>query len=88
MKVVKNVTVKNKLGLHIRPASAIVQLLKAFQASVFFTYKQETVNARSIMSILKLMAKKNAEITITAEGEDAKGAMKALMQAFKRGFKE
>ncbi len=88
MKLVKYVKVKNTLGLHIRPASAIVKLLKSFQAAVFFTYKQETVNARSIMSILKLMAKKNAQITITAEGEDATETVKALQKAFERCFKE
>ena len=88
MKLVKIVKVKNTLGLHIRPATAIVKLLKPFQSLVFFTYKEEMINARSIMSILKLMVKKNTQITITAEGEDAQDTMKALQKAFDKCFKE
>ena len=88
MKLVRNVRVKNTLGLHIRPATNIVKLLKNFKSAVFFTYKKETVNARSIMSILKLIAKKNAEITITVEGQDAALVMESLVEAFDRCFEE
>ncbi|MCB1085013.1 MAG: HPr family phosphocarrier protein, partial [Chlamydiia bacterium] len=44
------VKVKNKLGLHVRPATTIAKLLQKRKAKVSLTYKGETVNARSIMS--------------------------------------
>lgn len=88
MKVVCKVKVKNALGLHTRPAAAIVKLLQPRQASVLFTYKNETINARSIMSILMLAAKKNTQITITVEGVDAESTMNQLVQAFDQEFGE
>ena len=88
MKVVCKVKVKNALGLHTRPAAAIVKLLQPRKASVLFTYKNETINARSIMSILMLAAKKNTQITITVEGLDAEVTMNQLVQAFDLEFGE
>lgn len=88
MKIVRKVKVKNSLGLHTRPAAAIVKLLQPIKASVYFTYGRETINARSIMSILMLAAKKNAQITITVEGEDAALAIEHLTAAFEQEFGE
>ncbi len=80
------VKVKNPLGLHTRPAAAIVKLLQPLKSSVFFTYKNETINARSIMSILMLAAKKNSQLEITIEGEDADRTMGLLVRAFEEQF--
>ncbi|MDE3046221.1 MAG: HPr family phosphocarrier protein [Verrucomicrobiota bacterium] len=88
MKLVCKVKVKNALGLHTRPAAAIVRLLQPRKSSVFFTYKEETINARSIMSILMLAAKKNSQITVTIEGEDAETTMNQLVRAFEQEFGE
>ena len=88
MKLVRKIKVKNALGLHTRPAAAIVKLLQPQKASVSFTYKEETINARSIMSILMLAAKKNTQITVTVEGEDAEITMHRLLTAFEQEFGE
>ena len=88
MKIVRQVKVKNELGLHIRPAATIVKILQLSRSTVLFTYNNETINARSIMSILTLVAKKNAKISITVEGEDAKNTMKNLVDAFNICFGE
>jgi len=88
MILVKKIKVKNALGLHTRPAAAIVKLLQPLKSSVSFTYKDETINARSIMSILMLAAKKHAQITITVEGVDAEMAMRRLLAAFEEEFGE
>lgn len=76
------------MGLHTRPATVIVKLLQKCKCDVRFTYKQETVNAKSILSILMLAAKKNSTITITTEGEDADQVMKKLVNEFETGFGE
>lgn len=88
VKLVCKVKVKNSLGLHTRPAAAIVKLLQPRKSSVFFTYKEDTINARSIMSILMLAAKKNSQITVTIEGEDAEMTMSSIVQAFEEEFGE
>lgn len=88
MKCVKTVKVKNDLGLHIRPAATIVKLLQSTKSKVSFTYKKETINAKSIMSILMLAAKKNSSIIITIDGDDAKNIMTRLTKAFDKRFGE
>lgn len=88
MKIVCKVQVKNRLGLHTRPATAIVKLLQSCRSDVYFTHKQETINAKSILSILMLAAKKNSKITIIVEGEDATTTMDKLIEAFENQFGE
>lgn len=88
MKVKEKVIVKNTLGLHTRPATAIVKLLQNSRSHVIFTHKRRTINAKSILSILMLAIKKNSSITITIEGEDAEDTMSRLVQAFENKFGE
>ena len=88
MKIIRKVKVKNPLGLHTRPAAAIVKILQPKKSSVFFVYKNETINARSIMSILMLAAQKNTQIEIIVEGEDAEITMTQLVTAFEQEFGE
>jgi phosphocarrier protein len=88
VKLVRKVRVKNALGLHTRPATCIVKLLQNCKSSVNFLHKRETINAKSILSILMLAAKKNSQITVTIEGEDASDVMDRLVLAFETGFGE
>ena len=88
MKLSRDVTVKNSLGLHARPAAVIAKMLQGVQASVSFTYESETINAKSIMSILMLAAGKNSIITIDIDGEGAEELMNKLSLAFDQGFGE
>ncbi len=88
MKHSKKVVVKNKMGLHTRPATTIVKMLQSCKCQVNFTCRGETVNAKSILSILMLAARKNSKITITAEGEDAPEILQSLIDAFENEFDE
>lgn len=82
------IQVKNAMGLHTRPATTIVKLLQNTKCEVSFTYRQETVNAKSILSILMLAVTKNSKITITTDGEDAEITMNKLVSAFENHFGE
>lgn len=88
MKLEQKVQIKNKSGLHARPAVAIVKLLQDAKSSVEFSCKRDTINARSILGILTLAAEKNSHITITVDGEDARMTMERLITAFETGFGE
>lgn len=88
MKLVHKLQVKNPMGLHTRPATIIVKLLQNSKSDVSFTYKRMTVNAKSILSLLMLAAKKNSRITITIEGEDAPETLEKLIAAFDSQFGE
>jgi len=87
-KVVAEIKVKNRLGIHTRPATAIVKLLHRVKSNVSFTYKKDTINAKSILSILMLALHQNAKLTVTIEGEDAQEVMDKLLVAFDTCFGE
>lgn len=87
-KLSQKVKIKNALGLHARPATAIARLLQMYKSSVSFTCRKETINARSIMSILMLAASKNTQIVITVDGDDAEEALNKLVEAFESKFGE
>jgi phosphocarrier protein HPr len=88
VKFSKRVVVKNKMGLHTRPATTIVKMLQSCKCRVNFTYRGETINAKSILSILMLAAPKNSKITVTVEGVDASKTLEGLVTAFENEFGE
>ena len=88
MKYTQKVKVKNIMGLHTRPATAIVKMLQNCKCDVHFTYKNETINAKSILSILMLAAKKNTSLIIQTEGEDAQDMLNKLVEGFESCFGE
>jgi phosphocarrier protein len=87
-KLQEKLKIKNSMGLHTRPATEIVKLLQTSSSEVQFTYRKETVNAKSILSILMLAAGKNASIRVTVDGEDAENTMERLKAAFENKFGE
>lgn len=87
-KIESKVKVKNALGLHARPATMIAKLLQGCKSQVKMAYKEQTIDARSIISILMLAVKKNMQVTLIAEGEDAEDIMSKLLEAFENQFGE
>lgn len=86
--IVRKIRVENPQGLHARPAAHIVKLLRLTQSSVTFTYKQQTVDAHSILHLLMLGVPKRALITVSADGPDALDTLDKLEQAFQLKFGE
>ncbi|MBP7216809.1 MAG: HPr family phosphocarrier protein [Candidatus Omnitrophica bacterium] len=76
--IVKKLTVKNKQGLHARPAAIFVQVANKFDSRVIVKRDDEEVNGKSIMGILMLGAEHGSEIIIEVEGEDAHLAIAEL----------
>jgi phosphocarrier protein HPr len=74
----KQLTVKNKQGLHARPAALFVQIANKFDSRITVIRDEEKVNGKSIMGILMLGAEKDSEIIIEAEGDDAQLAIVEL----------
>jgi phosphotransferase system HPr (HPr) family protein len=71
----KKLTVKNKQGLHARPAALFVQVANKFESNITVSREDEKVNGKSIMGILMLGAEQGAEIILEAEGKDAEAAL-------------
>lgn len=69
--VKKKLIVKNKQGLHARPAALFVQVANKFESVITVIHDEEKVNGKSIMGILMLGVEKGAPIIIEVEGMDA-----------------
>lgn len=67
----KKLIVRNKQGLHARPAALFVQIANKFDSRITIKRDEEEVNGKSIMGILMLGAEKDSEISIEIEGDDA-----------------
>jgi phosphocarrier protein HPr len=78
--------VGNDRGLHTRPSTEIVKCASAFNSEVKLTYLTHEVDAKSLLGILMLAASKGAKIQIIARGEDAKQAVKSLLNLAKNNF--
>ncbi len=84
----KSVTIKNRAGLHTRPAAALVKLAAQYQ-SEFFIYKDGLeINGKSIIGVMTLAAEQGSELRLTFDGPDEEKAMNAIIGLFDRGFDE
>ncbi len=84
----KKVRIKNRLGLHARPAALFVKAASKFKSDVFLGRDDHEVNGKSIMGVMMLAAEKGSELTITVDGEDEQQAMDTLVKLFEDGFNE
>jgi phosphocarrier protein len=78
LKVEKQIVIKNKQGLHARPAALFVQIANKFDSEISVSKGKQKVNGKSIMGIMMLAAGRGTRILITAEGQDAEVALKEL----------
>lgn len=82
------VEVVNKMGIHARPASLIVQEAQGFKSDVLIHKNGEKVNAKSILSVMMLAAEQGTKLIIEAEGPDAEETLQAMKELFEKGFGE
>ena len=71
--------IKNKTGLHARPASIFVKKAGSYKSDIKLKKDGKAVDAKSIISVLSLGVTIGKEVTIRAEGEDEKVAIKELV---------
>ncbi|MDR0876837.1 MAG: HPr family phosphocarrier protein [Treponema sp.] len=84
----QTITIRNRAGIHARPAALLVQATKDFKSNIYFEKDNDRINAKSIMGIITLGAAYGAEIRIVAEGEDEQSAVDALVRLFESKFEE
>lgn len=76
----QTVRIKNKTGLHARPATLFTQMAAKFQSTISVTNNERTVDAKSILKVLSLGIGQNAEVLIAAEGSDERSAVDTLVE--------
>lgn len=78
----------NRLGLHARAATKFVQAANQFKADVTLEKDGQTVNGKSIMGVLMLVAAQHTTIVVTTTGPDARECLDALGALIDSGFGE
>ena len=71
-------------GIHARPATLLVQAASKFNSDINLEYNGKSVNLKSIMGIMSLGVGQGADVTITADGDDAKEAIEAIADTMKK----
>jgi len=80
--------IKNQKGLHARAAAAFVKTIENLDAVVEVERLGQVVNGCSIMGLMMLAASKGSIINISAEGKEAKKALKLLKELIDSKFGE
>jgi phosphoenolpyruvate-protein phosphotransferase len=80
--------IRNKTGLHARPARVFVDIAKQFQSSIRVGHKEKQVNAKSLISVLTLGVESGQRIFIDVDGADEAAAIAALEAAVWSGLGE
>jgi len=84
----RTVTLSNRLGLHARAASKLVQLASEYPSQIWVIRDERRVNAKSIMGVLLLAAPCGTELILEAEGEGEDEAIEALTALINDRFGE
>ena len=86
--VSKKVVIKNPTGLHLRPAGNLCKEAMKFRSMITFTFRENTANAKSVLSVLGACVKSGDEIELICEGEDEEEALESLVTAIESGLGE
>ncbi|MDR2386399.1 MAG: HPr family phosphocarrier protein [Deltaproteobacteria bacterium] len=83
-----NLIIKNRLGLHARAAGKLVQAAQQFKSQITLIKDDFEADAKSILSLVSLGCPYDTEVLLTAVGEDAEEALKAVAEVFENRFGE
>ena len=84
----RSFTVRNRLGLHARPAALFVQTTNKFRSSVKVRKGDQEVDGKSIMGLMMLAAEEGAVLTLRVDGEDEQDLLASLASLFDDCFGE
>jgi phosphotransferase system HPr (HPr) family protein len=87
-RVERDVKIPNKYGLHVIPARLFVELASQYVSRIDVSNGHLSVDARSIMSVMRLAGSQGTVLAIRADGDDAQAAVDALVELVAGGFGE
>lgn len=84
----REVTIKNNVGLHARPATFFIQKANSYKSSIWVEKDDRRVNAKSLLGVLSLGIVKGMTINMIADGADENEALAGLAELIDTGFSE
>lgn len=76
----RTLKIENETGLHLRPASRLVDEANKFRSHVMMTHGEYQINCKSLMSILAFPVCPGDKVTLVCEGEDEERAFQRILQ--------
>ena len=87
-KIVKEITILNRLGLHARPSAMFVKTCNRFKSEIWVEKDGEQINGKSIMGLMMLAAGQGSKLLVICEGADAEKAVQEIEALVARRFDE
>ena len=84
----REITVKNEVGLHARPATYFIQKANEYKSGIWVEKEERRVNAKSLLGVLSLGIVKGTTISLIADGPDEEDAVNALVELIGSDFSE
>ncbi|MBI5464648.1 MAG: HPr family phosphocarrier protein [Ignavibacteriales bacterium] len=84
----REVTIVNRLGMHVRPAAALVKLAAKFKSEFFVEKDGLEINGKSIIGVMTLSAEQGSKLLFRFDGEDEEAMAVELCGLVERGFDE
>lgn len=86
--VSKSVVITNPTGLHLRPAGNLCKEAVKYKARVTFNFRNNSTNAKSVLSVLAAGVKQGETIELCCEGDDEKEALENISRIIEEGLGE
>ena len=74
-------TIKDELGIHVRPAGLLVKEIQKYESDVTIEKNGKSVSGRKLMALMGLGVKRGETVSVTVEGSDEESAA-AAVEAF------
>ncbi|MDR0904886.1 MAG: HPr family phosphocarrier protein [Oscillospiraceae bacterium] len=85
---IKTAVITNKVGLHARPATFLIQKANEYSAGIWLEKDERRVNAKSLLGVLSLGVGQNEEIKIIGDGTDENEAVETIYNLITSDFEE
>lgn len=76
----KSVVVTNAAGFHVRPAGVVVKAAESCSSKIEILYKNNFINAKSLLNILSVSIRQGAEIVVTCEGPEEEKDLEKMIE--------
>ena len=84
----REITIRNRSGLHTRPAAALVKTAAGFVSDFYIKKDDFEINGKSIIGVMTLAAEQGSTLVLTFEGDDEEEMAAAITSLFEEGFGE
>ncbi len=84
----REVTIRNRAGLHTRPAAMVVKTAAKFKSEFFIFKDGMEINGKSIIGVMTLAAECGSTLLLQFDGADEQDALASVVDLFERGFDE